>query len=152
EPFAARAQGDAFTAVLAQRRREGRLAVIAEVKRVSPALGVLDDQIDPAFQALRYAAAGASAISVLTEPRHWGGSLQDLASVRRAVMLPVLRKDVIVHEYQLVESRAAGADAVLLIAEALDDALLHSLIDRAMRIGLGVLVEAHEPRAFGRAV
>jgi indole-3-glycerol phosphate synthase len=75
----------------------------------------------------------------------------DLAAVRRAVKIPVLRKDIIVDEYQLVEARAAGADAVLLIAEALDDALLQRLITRALRIGLGVLVEAHEPVAFGRA-
>lgn len=149
--FSARPSGDAFTAALRQRRNEGRLAVIAEVKRVSPALGVVGDAIDPAFQALRYAAAGATAISVLTEPRHWGGSLADLAAVRGAVKIPVLRKDIIVDEYQLVEARAAGADAVLLIAEALDDVLLHQLVARAVRIGLGVIVEAHEPVAFGRA-
>ena len=150
--FSAHFSGDAFTAALRLRRQEGRLAVIAEVKRVSPALGVIGDSVDPAFQALQYAAAGASAISVLTEPRHWGGSMADLAAVRRAVKIPVLRKDIIVDEYQLVETRAAGADAVLLIAEALDDALLHQLVARALRIGLGVLVEAHEPVAFGRAV
>ena len=149
--FAARLSGDAFTAALRQRRQEGHLAVIAEVKRVSPALGVIGDAVDPAFQALQYAAAGATAISVLTEPRHWGGSMADLAAVRAAVKIPVLRKDVIVDEYQLVEARAAGADGVLLIAEALDDALLHQLISRALRIGLGVMVEAHEPVAFGRA-
>ena len=149
--FSAHPSGDAFTVALRQRRSEGRLAVIAEVKRVSPALGVIGDAIDPAFQALRYAAAGATAISVLTEPRHWGGSLADLAAVRGAVKIPVLRKDIIVDEYQLVEARAAGADAVLLIAEALDDVLLHQLIARAVRIGLGVIVEAHEPVAFGRA-
>ena len=147
-----RLSGDAFTTALQRRRQEGRLAVIAEVKRVSPALGVISDAVDPAFQALQYAAAGATAISVLTEPRHWGGSMADLAAVRRAVKLPVLRKDVIIDEYQLVEARAAGADAVLLIAEALDDLLLQQLVSRAVNLGLGVLVEAHEPAAFGRAV
>ncbi len=147
-----RLPGDAFTTALQRRRQEGRLAVIAEVKRVSPALGVISDAVDPAFQALQYAAAGATAISVLTEPRHWGGSMADLAAVRRAVKLPVLRKDVIIDEYQLVEARAAGADAVLLIAEALDDLLLQQLVSRAVNLGLGVLVEAHEPAAFGRAV
>jgi indole-3-glycerol phosphate synthase len=151
-PFIARPSGDAFTALLRQRRHEGRLAVIAEVKRVSPAAGVINSSVDPAFQALQYAAAGATAISVLTEPRHWGGSLEDLVAIRAAVKLPVLRKDIIVHEYQLVESRAAGADAVLLIAEALEDALLRRLLVRARELGLGVLLEAHEPQAFGRAV
>jgi indole-3-glycerol phosphate synthase len=149
--FSAHPSGDAFTAALRQRRQEGRLGVIAEVKRVSPALGVIGDAVDPAFQALQYAAAGATAISVLTEPRHWGGSMADLAAVRRAVKIPVLRKDIVIDEYQLVEARAAGADAVLLIAEALDDVLLHQLVSRALRMGLGVLVEAHEPVAFGRA-
>jgi len=150
--FSVRLPGDAFTIALQRRRDDGRLAVIAEVKRVSPALGVIGDAVDPAFQALQYAAAGATAISVLTEPRHWGGSMADLAAVRRAVKIPVLRKDIIVDEYQLVETRAAGADAVLLIAEALDDVLLQQLVSRALRVGLGVLVEAHEPVAFGRAV
>ena len=145
-------EGDAFTRALQMRRREGRLAVIAEVKRVSPALGVLAATVDPAALALRYAAGGATAISVLTEPRHWGGSLTDLAAVRAAVGVPVLCKDVIVDEHQIVEARAAGADAVLLIAEALTDAELRRLIDRARELNMGALVEAHEPAAFGRAV
>ncbi|HEV8536431.1 MAG TPA: indole-3-glycerol phosphate synthase TrpC [Candidatus Limnocylindria bacterium] len=144
--------GDALAIALNGRRREGRLGVIAEVKRRSPALGVLAEGADPGALAQRYETAGAAAISVLTEPRHWGGSLADLAAVRDRVYLPVLCKDVIVDEYQLVEARAAGADAVLLIAEALDDALLQRLMERAKTIGLGVLVEAHEPVAFGRAV
>jgi indole-3-glycerol phosphate synthase len=107
---------------------------------------------DPGALAQNYETAGAAAISVLTEPRHWGGSLADLTTVRDRVYLPVLCKDVIVDEYQLVEARAAGADAVLLIAEALDDALLQRLLERAKSLGMGVLVEAHEPIAFGRAV
>jgi indole-3-glycerol phosphate synthase len=101
------------------RDHRGSLAVIAEVKRRSPALGVLATDFDPAAQARRYVAAGARAISVLTEPLHWGGSLDDLAAVRAAVDVPVLAKDVIVDPYQLYEARAAGADAVLLIAEAM---------------------------------
>jgi indole-3-glycerol phosphate synthase len=151
-PFIARPAGDAFTAMLRERRHHGRLGVIAEVKRVSPAAGVLSSSVDPAEQARRYEDAGANAISVLTEPRHWGGSLADLAAVRGAVRLPVLQKDIVVHEYQLLEGRAAGADAVLLIAEALEEALLRRLLARAREIGLGVLLEAHEPKAFGRAV
>jgi indole-3-glycerol phosphate synthase len=132
--------------------RRDRLAVIAEVKRRSPALGALGESADAAAVARSYVTAGASVISVLTEPRHWGGSIEDLVAVRDAVDVPVLCKDVVVDEYQLVEAYAAGADAVLLIAEALDDADLRRMIDRARELRLGVLVEAHEPAAFGRAV
>ena len=144
--------GDAFTAVLRQRRATGHMAVIAEVKRVSPALGVLATTVDPAVQARGYAAAGASAISVLTEPRHWGGSMADLAAVRDALpTTAILCKDVIVHRQQIVEARAAGADAVLLIAEALTDEELRELMAQAHTLNMGVLLEAHEPVAFGRA-
>jgi indole-3-glycerol phosphate synthase len=142
--------GDAFTVAL--RMLHGRLGVIAEVKRRSPALGALNADADPAALALAYEAAGATAVSVLTEPRHWGGSLEDLVAVSEAVRIPVLCKDVIVDEYQIVQARAAGADAVLLIAEALSDEELHRLIVRASTLGMGVLLEAHEPVAFGRAV
>jgi len=143
---------DGFTAAL-RVRPWGQIAVIAEVKRVSPALGVLDAEVDPATLAHWYMRAGATAISVLTEPRHWGGSVDDLAAVRDAVpSLPILCKDVIVDEYQIVQARAAGADAVLLIAEALSDDQLHRFINRANQLGMGVLLEAHEPVAFGRAV
>ena len=143
---------DGFSAAL-RVRPWGQIAVIAEVKRVSPALGILDADVDPATLALWYMRAGATAISVLTEPRHWGGSLEDLATVRDAVpSLPILCKDVIVDEYQIVQARAVGADAVLLIAEALSDDELKRFIDRANRLGMGVLLEAHEPVAFGRAV
>jgi indole-3-glycerol phosphate synthase len=130
----------------------GRLGVIAEVKRRSPALGVLSPDADPVTLALAYEAAGATAVSVLTEPRHWNGSLEDLVAVSDAVRIPVLCKDVIVDEYQIIQARAAGADAVLLIAEALTDEELHRFIVRANTLGMGVLLEAHEPVAFGRAV
>ena len=144
--------GDAFTAVLRQRRLAGHIAVIAEVKRVSPALGVIAADLDPAAQARTYAAAGASAISVLTEPRHWGGSMADLAAVRDALPgVAILCKDVIVHKQQIVEARAVGADAVLLIAEALSDDELRALMAHAHTLNMGVLLEAHEPIAFGRA-
>ena len=116
-------RGEAFARTLGLRR--DRVGVIAEVKRRSPALGALGESADAAAVARSYVAAGASVISVLTEPRHWGGSIEDLVAVREAVDIPVLCKDVIVDEYQLVEAYAAGADAVLLIAEALDDATLH---------------------------
>ena len=133
--------------------RADHLAVIAEVKRVSPASGVLAGPgLDPAGLALVYAGAGAAAISVLTEPLHWGGSLDDLRAVRAAVKVPVICKDVIVDEYQVREARAAGADAVLLIAEALDDERLAALIRATEALGMEALVEAHDPTAFGRAV
>jgi indole-3-glycerol phosphate synthase len=141
---------EAFGRALGLRR--DRIAVIAEVKRRSPALGALGEYADVSAVARSYVAAGASVISVLTEPRHWGGSIEDLVAVREAVDIPVLCKDVIVDEYQLAEAYAAGADAVLLIAEALDDASLHRMIERARELHLGVLVEAHEPAAFGRVV
>jgi len=142
--------GDAFTTAL--RMLHGRLGVIAEVKRRSPALGILSADADPAALAVAYEAAGATVISVLTEPRHWGGSIADLVAVSEAVRIPVLCKDVIVDEYQIAQARAAGADAVLLIAEALSDEEIHRFVRRANTLGMGVLLEAHEPVAFGRAV
>jgi indole-3-glycerol phosphate synthase len=128
------------------------LAVIAEVKRVSPASGILVNDFDIVAHAARYVAAGATAISVLTEPRHWGGSLADLVAIRAAVDVPILAKDVVVDPYQIYEARAAGADAVLLIAEALEDDLLRQLVSVAKSLGMLALVEAHEASAFGRAV
>jgi indole-3-glycerol phosphate synthase len=145
------ADNDAFTSTL-RHGVHGTIGVIAEVKRISPALGTLNADIDPARQARRYVAAGACAISVLTEPRHWGGSLRDLENVREAVDVPVLCKDVIVSEHQIEEARSAGADAVLLIAEALTDTELHRFVELARTLNMGALVEAHEPVAFGRAV
>jgi indole-3-glycerol phosphate synthase len=142
-----------FVRRLRDRIHLGQLAVIAEVKRTSPAMGTLAGAgLSAAEQALRYEAAGATAISVLTEPRFWGGSLEDLREVCAGVSIPVLCKDVIVDEYQIVEASAAGADAVLLIAEALDDDEIRGLRRRAESLGMTVVVEAHEPVAFGRAV
>ncbi len=141
-----------FADALRAQRTRGRIAVIAEIKRRSPALGTLAADADPAVLARLYAAAGAAAISVLTEPRHWGGSVADLAAVAGAVDLPLLYKDVVVDERQLREAKAAGASAVLLIAEALDDATLASFVRTATALGLDALVEAHEHRAFARAV
>ncbi|MHB8631467.1 MAG: indole-3-glycerol phosphate synthase TrpC [Candidatus Limnocylindria bacterium] len=141
-----------FAEAIRAKRAAGQIAVIAEVKRRSPARGTLAADADPAALARRYAEAGAAAISVLTEPRHWGGSLADLVAVVTAVDLPVLCKDVVVDEQQLREAEAAGASAVLLIAEALDDATLASFVQRATALGLTALVEAHEHRAFARAV
>jgi indole-3-glycerol phosphate synthase len=123
--------------------RTDRVNVIAECKRRSPSRGVLRGDYDATAIAKGYSAAGAAAISVLTEPTFFDGSLEDLVRVRQAVTVPLLRKDFVVSEYQLAEARAAGADAVLLIAGALDSAELARLQTRASDLGLDALVEVH---------
>src|SRR5690606_26763725 len=132
--------------------RASGVSVIAEVKRASPSRGALATISDPAALAADYAAGGAAAISVLTEQRRFGGSLDDLEAVRRSVEVPVLRKDFIVTAYQLFEARAAGADLALLIVAALSDNELVSLIERAESIGLTPLVEVHTAEEIKRAV
>ena len=117
-------------------------AVIAEVKRASPSAGEIADR-DPGVQASTYASAGAAAISVLTEPVHFQGSLADLRAARMACDVPVLRKDFLIHPSELIESRAAGADAVLLIAACLSTNELVAMLATARDLGLGALVEAH---------
>ncbi len=124
-------------------RRPDGPATIAECKRASPSEGVIRPEYDPAQIARAYKQAAASAISVLTEPTHFQGSLDHLAAVRHAVDLPLLRKDFVIDEYQLVEARAYGADAVLLIVAALDRARLSDLLDAAHALSLDVLVEVH---------
>jgi indole-3-glycerol phosphate synthase len=128
-----------------------RLGVIAEVKRSSPSAGHIAE-VDAGEQAARYAAAGASAISVLTEPRHFNGSLADLRLVRRVTDVPVLRKDFVIHPAQVVESRVEGADAVLLITSAVSDLELRDLLEVAEDVGLGALVEVHTEDDLQRAV
>lgn len=128
------------------------IAVIAEVKRRSPSKGDLASIADPAALASEYEAGGAHVISVLTEQRRFGGSLADLAAVRAAVDIPVLRKDFIVSSYQLWEARAYGADLVLLIVAALSQDALECLHERAQSIGLSVLVEVHDELEVQRAV
>jgi indole-3-glycerol phosphate synthase len=128
------------------------VAVIAEVKRASPSRGAMADIDDPAALAADYEAGGARVISVLTEQRRFGGSLEDLAAVRRAVQVPVLRKDFIVSSYQLWEARAYGADLVLLIVAALEQSALVSLVERAQSIGLLPLVEVHADEELDRAI
>ncbi len=127
-------------------------SVIAEVKRRSPSKGELADIPDPSALASAYAAGGAAAISVLTEQRRFGGSLDDLRAVRAAVDTPLLRKDFIVTSYQLLEARAAGADLVLLIVAGLGDDDLRRLHDEARELGLTVLVEVHDEPETERAV
>jgi indole-3-glycerol phosphate synthase len=130
----------------------GDVAVIAEVKRASPSKGALAAIADPAALAMDYEAGGARVISVLTEPRRFGGSLDDLAAVREAVRVPVLRKDFIVSSYQLWEARAYGADVVLLIVAALEQNALVSLVERAVSIDLVPLVEVHTEEELDRAL
>jgi indole-3-glycerol phosphate synthase len=122
----------------------GRVKVIAECKRRSPSRGVLRAAYDPAAIARSYAEAGAAAISVLTEPTFFDGSIDHLQAVRQAVEIPILRKDFIVSEYQLLEAKAAGADAVLLIVAALRPVELKVLHDHASVLGLDALVEVHD--------
>ncbi|NNF58071.1 MAG: indole-3-glycerol phosphate synthase TrpC [Rhodothermaceae bacterium] len=125
-------------------RRAGGPAIIAECKQASPSEGVIRAEYAPTEIAIAYKNNAAAALSVLTEPDHFQGSLDDLATVRATVDLPILRKDFIVDEYQLFEARAYGADAVLLIAAALDPAQLRDLHDAATDLGLSVLVEVHD--------
>ena len=132
--------------------RGSEVAVIAEVKRASPSKGALAAIADPAALAADYEAGGARVISVLTEKRRFGGSIEDLAAVRDAVDVPVLRKDFIVSSYQLWEARAHGADLVLLIVAALEQNALVSLVERAVSIGLVPLVEAHTQEELDRAL
>lgn len=132
--------------------RDNGLSIIAEVKRRSPSKGDLAEIPDPAALARAYAAGGADAISVLTEERRFGGSLADLYAVRASVQTPILRKDFIVTEYQLLEARVAGADLALLIVAALDDSELAHLHAFARDLGLTVLVEVHEEDEVERAL
>jgi indole-3-glycerol phosphate synthase len=127
-------------------------SVIAEVKRRSPSKGELADIPDPTTLAAAYERGGAAAISVLTEERRFGGSLDDLRTVRSAVDVPLLRKDFIVTDYQVLEARAAGADLVLLIVASLTDDELRRLHDGARELGLTVLVEVHDEAEAERAV
>lgn len=129
-----------------------RVKIIAEVKRASPSRGALADIADPASLAVSYQTGGASAISVLTEGRRFKGSLADLENVRSAVSVPVLRKDFIAEPYQVFEARAAGADLVLLIVAALDQATLRELHDLIIQLGMTPLVETHSADEVERAL
>ena len=133
------------------RSAEG-VAVIAEVKRSSPSKGALAQIPEPGLLARSYAAGGASAISVLTEERRFSGSLADLDEVRAAVRTPLLRKDFMVDAYQVSEARAHGADLILLIVAALDDALLRDLHDQARDLGMTALIEVHDAAELDRAL
>jgi indole-3-glycerol phosphate synthase len=134
------------------RRANGSVGVIAEVKRWSPSAGAIRAVLDAVAHARAYAAGDAVAISVLTEEAHFGGSLEDLSRVVEAVELPVLRKDFILDELQLLEARAAGAAAVLVIARILTPARLRDLTREARRLGLGVLLEVHTTAELNAAL
>jgi indole-3-glycerol phosphate synthase len=138
-------------AMLAALRRE-TVALIAEVKHASPSKGVLIDDFDPVALGTTYAANGAAAISVLTDRRFFQGSLDDLAAVRAAVDVPVLCKEFVIDAYQVDAARAAGADAVLLIVAALDDAQLASLHAAITGQGMAALVEVHTAAELARAL
>ena len=147
---AALAQRPALDA-LASLAPSDRVKIIAEVKRASPSRGDLAAIPDPALQARRYEQGGASAISVLTEGRRFKGSLADLEAVKSAVSLPVLRKDFIATEYQVLEARASGADLVLLIVAALEQDLLARLFTLVSELGMTPLVETHSADEVDRA-
>jgi indole-3-glycerol phosphate synthase len=132
--------------------RTDRVNVIAECKRRSPSKGVLRADYDPVAIARGYVAAGAAALSILTEPTFFDGSLEHLAAVRGAVDVPLLRKDFIVSEYQLLEAKAAGADAVLLIVAALQASELKALAEQAAGHGLEAVVEVHDGDELGIAL
>jgi indole-3-glycerol phosphate synthase len=127
-------------------------ALIAEVKRASPSAGTIAEDVNPSVLARAYQAGGAAAVSVLTEPRHFQGSLADLQAVRSSVSIPVLRKDFLIHPSQVIEARASGADAVLLIVAALTDAQLRALLEAAGDVGLATLVETHSDEDLRRAL
>lgn len=143
-----RPRGDRFAATLTA----PGIRIIAECKRRSPSKGVLRDAYDPAAIAAGYARAGAAAISVLTEPTFFDGSLDHLRAVRERVDLPLLRKDFVATPFQVREARAAGADAVLLIVAALDQPALVTLLEEATALGLAALVEVHDTEEVRRAV
>ncbi|PZR99315.1 MAG: indole-3-glycerol phosphate synthase TrpC [Candidatus Chloroheliales bacterium] len=147
-------QANDFAAALRPvKARPGRTpALIAEVKRASPSRGVMNTDIDPAALAHDYAHAGAAAISVLTDRKFFRGSLEDLEAVRHAVAQPVLQKDFLINEYGVVQARAAGADAVLLIVAALDNAELRDLLAVTHGLGMNAIIEVHNEPELERAM
>ena len=141
-----------FRAALQRRLDAGESAVIAEIKRASPSRGVLREPFDPAAIAASYERGGAACLSVLTDADFFGGSEAALEAARGSCALPVIRKDFIVDPYQVVEARAIGADCILLIVAALDDGTLAELHERAIRLGMDVLVEVHDAAELHRAL
>jgi indole-3-glycerol phosphate synthase len=130
----------------------GDIRLIAEVKKASPSKGVIRDEFDPVTIAQIYEESGASSLSVLTESRFFQGSLAYLGLIRKAVKLPLLRKDFIIDEYQIHEARAAGADAILLIAACLEKHQIEDYLAIAQQLGLDVLVESHTYKELDRSL
>lgn len=130
----------------------GPVHLIAEFKRASPSRGIIRADCDPVAMAQTYQRHGAACVSVLTDATYFQGTLDDLRQIRQAVGLPVLRKDFVVDVYQVIEARCAGADAVLLIAECLDDDALRALQEAAVELGMTPLVELHEPENLPRVL
>ena len=141
-----------FVGALRSKVSAGQAAVIAEVKKASPSRGVLREDFDPAAIAASYERHGAACLSVLTDERFFQGALDHLKQARGACRLPVLRKDFTIDPYQVFEARAAGADCILLIVAALDDARMHALEAAAGEAGLAVLVEVHDAAELERAL
>ncbi|TAJ92522.1 MAG: indole-3-glycerol phosphate synthase TrpC [Gammaproteobacteria bacterium] len=141
-----------FFAAIRKNIEAGRPAIIAESKRASPSKGLIREDYDPATIAKSYARAGASCLSVLTDEQYFRGSDEHLRQARAACSLPVLRKDFIIDPYQVVEARALGADCVLLIVAALDDASLRELASLALDLGMDVLPEVHNREELSRAL
>lgn len=141
-----------FIDALKRTMADGDPAVIAEIKKASPSRGVIREDFRPVEIAQAYAEAGASCLSVLTDADFFQGHEDDLVAAREACSLPVIRKDFIVHGYQVSEARAIGADCILLIAAALDDARMKDLYRQAGELGMDVLVEVHDAHELERAL
>ncbi len=151
---AVRARGDVrdFAAALRRPRRGGKVSLIAEVKKASPSAGVICKDFDPVRIARQYEAAGADCLSVLTDEKFFQGSLEYLRQIRQAVKLPLLRKDFIIDERQILEAIEAGADAILLIVAILTDEQLNQFHQLAINAGLSALVEVHDEAELERAL
>jgi len=141
-----------FCQALREQVSAGKPAVIAEIKKASPSKGVIRENFDPAAIARSYEAGGATCMSVLTDADFFQGEESFLVEARQACRLPVIRKDFMVDSYQITEARAIGADCVLLIVAALDQATLHALYDQAMALGMDVLIEVHDAAELSRAL
>lgn len=141
-----------FSAALITHINMGRPAIIAEIKHASPSKGVLRENFNPTQLAHNYAQGGATCLSVLTDEQFFQGSIEDLIAAKAACNLPILRKDFIIDAYQVYQTRAMGADAILLIAACLDDVTLNKLTRLAQELGLSVLIEIHDETELKRAL